>query len=371
MHILCKQELLMNSINIALKACSTKTTMPILGCILIKAYDNQVTLVGYNLELGIESTIQVEVIEEGSIVLESKIFSEIIRKMSNEIVELSTDGSQMARIICEDSEFVIAGQAGQQFPELTQVERYKSYTLSQHTFKEMIRQTIFSVAQEESRPILTGEMLQIKDGFFRLVSFDGNRISYRQTPLSTEYETQEVVVPGRTLSELSKILSSDETDMINLYFEEKNILFDLGECKVVSRLLEGQFLKYEHIFSSDYVTRIEVDCKKFLMRIERAALISREGKNPIKIKIDGDNMIITSKAELGTAREKLGIELEGNELSIGFNPKFLIEALKSIDDDRICIHFISPLAPCVINPTQGDHYKYLIAPVRMSLTHND
>jgi DNA polymerase III subunit beta len=303
--------------------------------------------------------------------LPSKIFSEIIRKMPNEIVELSTDGSQMARIICEDSEFVIAGQAGQQFPELTQVERYKPYTLSQHTFKEMIRQTIFSVAQEESRPILTGEMLQIKDGFFRLVSFDGNRISYRQTPLSTEYETQEVVVPGRTLSELSKILSSDETDMINLYFEEKNILFDLGECKVVSRLLEGQFLKYEHIFSSDYATRIKVDCKKFLMRIERAALISREGKNPIKIKIDGDNMIITSKAELGTAREKLGIELEGNELSIGFNPKFLIEALKSIDDDRICIHFISPLTPCVINPTQGDHYKYLIAPVRMSLTHND
>lgn len=366
MHIFCRQELLMNSINTALKACSTKTTMPILGSILIKAYNNQVTLVGYNLELGIESTIQAEVVEEGSIVLESRFFSEIIRKMPNEIVELSTDENQIARIICEDSEFVIAGQAGKQFPELTQVERAKSSTLSQYMLKEMIRQTIFSVAQDESRPVLTGAMIQIKDGLFSMVSFDGNRISYRQTPLLVEDEVQEVIVPGRTLSELSKILSSDETDRVNIYFEDKNILFDLGECKVVSRLLEGQFLKYEHMFLADYVTRIEVNCKKFLMRLERAALISREGKNPIKIKIDGDSMIITSKAELGSAREKLEIELEGDELSIGFNPKFLIEALKSIDDDYIYIHFISPLAPCIITPIQGNHYKYLIAPVRIA-----
>ena len=139
MHILCNQELLMNSINTALKACSTKTTMPILGCILIKAYNNQVTLVGYNLELGIESTIQAEVLEEGSIVLESKIFSEIIRKMPNEIVELSRNGKQMTRIICEDTEFVIVAQVGEQFPDLIQVKRHKPYTLSQHTFKEMIR----------------------------------------------------------------------------------------------------------------------------------------------------------------------------------------------------------------------------------------
>lgn len=365
MHILCKQELLLNSINTAIKACSTKTTMPILQCILIKAYNNQVTLVGYNLELGIESTVDAEVIEEGSIALEAKIFSEIIRKMPNEMVELSTSTNQMTKIICEECKFSILGQVGESFPDLPIVKKSIPYTLPQHTLKEMIRQTIFSVALEESRPMLTGEMLQVKEGYFRMISFDGYRISYRQITLPTEYETQEVIVPGRTLNEVSKILSSDETHMMNLYFEDNNVLFDLGECKVVSRLVEGEFLKYEQVFSADYATYIEVDCKKFLRSIERAALISREGKRPIKLEIDADNLIITSKAELGTVHEKIDIELKGNEISIGFNPKFLIEALKCIDDERICLHFISPLAPCTINPIHGTHYKYLILPVRL------
>lgn len=365
MHILCKQELLLNSIHTVLKACSTKTTMPILECILIKAENNQVTLVGYNLELGIESKIESEILQEGSIALEAKIFSEIIRKMPNEMVEISTDSNHMTTITCEKSKFSIAGQLGDQFPDLPEVEKHKQYTVSQLAFKDMIRQTIFSVAQEESRPILTGEMLQIKDGCFHMVSVDGYRISYRHMPVSIENESDDVVVPGRTLAEISKILSSDENAMMNLYFEDKNILFDLGDSKVISRLLEGEFLKYEQVFSSDYETKIKVDRRKFLMSIERAALISREGKkNPIKIEIDGDNMIITSKAELGTAREELAIELEGNQLSIAFNPRYLIEALKSIDDDQVCINFISALTPCIINPIEGNHYKYLILPIR-------
>ncbi|MGL4798191.1 MAG: DNA polymerase III subunit beta [Cellulosilyticaceae bacterium] len=366
MHIICNQDLLMNSINTVLKACSSKTTMPILECILIKAKNNQITLVGYNLELGIESTIDAEVIEEGSIALEAKIFSEIMRKMPNEDVEISTNENHMTTIVCKKSKFSIAGQVGDQFPDLPEVKKNKKYTLSQHAFKEMIRQTIFSVAQEESRPILTGEMLQIRDGSLHMVSIDGYRISYRQIDISIENENEEVVVPGRTLGEISKILSADEEDEMQIYFEDKHILFDLGESKVVSRLLEGEFIKYEQVFSSDYETKIKVDRKNFLMSIERAALISREGKkNPIRIDIDGDNMIITSKAELGTAREELSIELQGNELSIAFNPRYLIDALKSIEDDEVYINFISALTPCIINPIQGNHYKYLILPIRL------
>ena len=367
MHILCKQDLLLNSINTVLKACSTKTTMPILECILIRATNNQITLVGNNLELGIESSIDAEVLEEGSIALEAKIFSEIIRKMPNGTVEISSNTNHMTSIVCENSKFTIAGQPGDDFPELPVVERTTGYTLSQLALKDMIRQTIFSVAQEESRPILTGEMLQIKDGSFRMVSVDGYRISYRQIPISIENETVEVVVPGKTLGEISKILLNEDEEDVAIYFEEKHILFDLGDSKVVSRLLEGEFLKYEQVFSSDYETKISVDRKNFLMSIERAALISREGKkNPIKIQIDGDNMIITSNAELGTAREELQVQLEGSEISIAFNPKYLIEALKSIDDDKVCINFISSLTPCIIHPQEGDHYKYLILPIRLN-----
>lgn len=367
MHIRCKQDLLLNSINTVLKACSTKTTMPILECILLKAHNNQVTLVGYNLELGIESTIEAEVLEEGSIALESKIFSEIIRKMPNQTVDISTSSNHMTNIICEKSKFSIAGQLGDEFPDLPKVEQMNKYTISQVVFKDMIRQTIFSVAQEESRPILTGEMIQLKDNSFRMVTVDGYRISYRNIPISTENQKCEVVVPGRTLNEISKILSSDEHDEMDIYFEDKHVLFDLGESKVVSNLLEGEFLKYEQVFSSDYETKVKVDRKEFLMSIERAALISREGKkNPIKIEIDGDNMIITSRAELGTALEEVAIELEGNNLSIAFNPKYLIDALKSIDDDEVSITFISSLTPCIIHPIEGDHYKYLILPIRLN-----
>lgn len=365
MHIICKQELLLNSINTVLKACSTKTTMPILECILLRVKNNKITLVGNNLELGIESFLDATIIEEGSIALEAKIFSEIIRKMPNEDIKISSTGNHMTNIVCEKSKFTIAGQPGDDFPELPEVIKTVEYKIPQFVLKDMIRQTIFSVAQEESRPILTGEMLQIKDGCFHMVSVDGYRISYRQIPISIENETTEVVVPGKTLSEIGKILSGEEEEEVTLYFEEKHILFDLGQSKVVSRLLEGEFLKYEQVFSSDFETKVVVDRKSFLMSIERAALISREGKkNPIKIEIDGDNMIITSNAELGTAREELSIELQGKEISIAFNPKYLIEALKSIDDDKVCINFISSLTPCIIHPEQGNHYKYLILPIR-------
>ncbi len=367
MHIYCRQDLLLNSINTVLKACSTKTTMPILECILLKASNNKLTLVGNNLELGIESTIDADVINEGYIALESKIFSEIIRRMPGEVVEISTDDNFMTSIISEKSKFQIAGQSGKDFPALPDVEKANICTVNQLALKEMIRQTIFSVAQDETRPILTGEMLQIKNNNLNMVSVDGYRISYRQLQLSNENGEIEVVIPGRTLSEINKILTSEENEDVTVYFGDKHVLFDLGDSKVVSRLLEGEFLKYEQVFSPDYETKILVDRKNFLMSIERAALISREGKkNPIRVEINGEKMIITSNAELGTAREELDVILEGKEITIAFNPKYLIDALKAIDDDNVCIHFISSLTPCIIQPEEGEHYKYLILPIRVN-----
>ncbi|ADZ81764.1 DNA polymerase III subunit beta [Cellulosilyticum sp. ST5] len=367
MHIYCRQDLLLNSINTVLKACSTKTTMPILECILLKASNNKLTLVGNNLELGIESTIDADVINEGYIALESKIFSEIIRRMPGEVVEISTDDNFMTSIISEKSKFQIAGQSGKDFPALPDVEKANICTVNQLALKEMIRQTIFSVAQDETRPILTGEMLQIKNNNLNMVSVDGYRISYRQLQLSNENGEIEVVIPGRTLSEINKILTSEEKEDVTVYFGDKHVLFDLGDSKVVSRLLEGEFLKYEQVFSPDYETKILVDRKNFLMSIERAALISREGKkNPIRVEINGEKMIITSNAELGTAREELDVILEGKEITIAFNPKYLIDALKAIDDDNVCIHFISSLTPCIIQPEEGEHYKYLILPIRVN-----
>lgn len=367
MHIYCRQDLLLNSINIVLKACSTKTTMPILECILLTATNNKLILVGNNLELGIESTIDADVLSEGCIALEAKIFSEIIRRMPGEVIEISTDENYMTNIVSEKSKFQISGQSGQDFPALPNVDKVNACTINQIDLKEMIRQTIFSVAQDETRPILTGEMLQIKNNNLNMVAVDGYRISYRKMELSNENDDIEVVIPGRTLGEINKILSSEENQKVNIYFSDKHVLFDLGDSKVVSRLLEGDFLRYEQVFSSDYETKILVDRKNFLMSIERAALISREGKkNPIRVEIDGDKMIITSNAELGTSREELDVILEGKEIVIAFNPKYLIDALRVIEDNNVYIQFISALTPCIINPEEGDQYKYLILPIRVN-----
>ena len=367
MHIYCRQDLLLNSINTVLKACSTKTTMPILECILLTATNNKLILVGNNLELGIESTIDADVLSEGYIALEAKIFSEIIRRMPGEVIEISTDENYMTNIVSEKSKFQISGQSGQDFPALPNVDKVNACTINQIDLKEMIRQTIFSVAQDETRPILTGEMLQIKNNNLNMVAVDGYRISYRKMELSNENDDIEVVIPGRTLGEINKILSSEENQKVNIYFSDKHVLFDLGDSKVVSRLLEGDFLRYEQVFSSDYETKILVDRKNFLMSIERAALISREGKkNPIRVEIDGDKMIITSNAELGTSREELDVILEGKEIVIAFNPKYLIDALRVIEDNNVYIQFISALTPCIINPEEGDQYKYLILPIRVN-----
>ncbi|OON99110.1 MAG: DNA polymerase III subunit beta [Epulopiscium sp. Nele67-Bin004] len=367
MKIYCNQEILLSHVNIVLKACSTRTTMPILECILIKAVDKQVTLVGNNLELGIQSTFETNVVEQGCIAVEAKIFSEIVRKMPLGDIEITLTENNMINILSGKSKFTILGQPGNDFPELPEVDNQVTYLISQLRLKEMIRQTIFSVAQEESRPIFTGEMFHLENDEFHLVSIDGFRLSYRCVNLLTNNTKVESVVPGKTLNEVAKILNTEGADLVNISFGEHHILFDLGNSKIVSRLLEGEFLNYNQVFPNDYQTRVIIDRRLLLTSIERAALITREGKkNPIKIDLNQESMIISSNTELGTAREEIEIELEGEPLTIAFNPRYLIEALKSIDDDLIAINFLSTIEPCIIKPTEGDAYKYLILPIRVN-----
>ncbi|NLK20575.1 MAG: DNA polymerase III subunit beta [Epulopiscium sp.] len=366
MKVSCMKNDLLDSVNIVLKAISNRTTLPILECILLETEGNLLKLTGNDLELGIESTIPANIEKTGCIALEAKIFSEIVRKLPEDEVRIIVDSEFMTTIKCANSEFKIAGQPGTDFPELPKVEKDKSFALKQGTLKDIIRQTIFSVATEETRPILTGELIQIKDSALHMVSVDGYRVSYRKTPLSIDNEKNEVVVPGKTLGEISKVLSSEDDD-VSIYFTDKHILFDLRDSTVVSRLLEGDFLRYESSFYKDYETIIQINRRDLLMSIERAALISREGKkNPVKIEINPDKIIITCNTELGTAREELPIHLEGKDLVIAFNPKYLIDALKAIDDEEIKIQFISSLNPCIIRPIDGDDYKYLILPIRLN-----
>lgn len=366
MRVICTKESLLNATNIALKGVSSKTTLPILQCILLKAVGNQLTLIGTDLEIGIESYCEANIQEAGTIAVEARIFSDIIRRLPNSDVELVVDPNQQITISCETSQFKILGQPGLEFPDLPHIDKHNSYNLKQLDLRNMIRETLFSVAQEETKPILTGELIEIREGKMNMVSVDGYRVSFRQCDLSNENTSTKVVVPGKTLTEVSKILTSDE-DNVAIFTTGNHILFDLGHSMLVSRLLEGEFLNYEQIFPKEFEVIVTANRKSLLDSIDRAALISRESKkNPIKMEIIDDKMVITSNTEIGMVHEEVPITLKGNELTIAFNPKYLLDALKVISDEEIAMTFNSPVQPCVIQPVDGNDFKYLILPIRLN-----
>ena len=367
MKIRCHKSDLLSGVNTSLKAVSTRTTLSILQCILLQASQDTFKLVSNDLELGIESYVKADIIETGSIALEARIFSEIVKKLPDAMVDITVDESNLTTIVCEKSVFKIPGQPGSEFIQLPQITKEKFISMSQSVLKEMINQTIFSIALKEIKPILTGELLEIKHNTFSIVSMDGYRISIRKTAFSDAFDETSVVVPGKTLNEISKILSSDQADMMSIYFTDKHILFELEESIIVSRLLEGDYPKYASLFSGDYETLITVNRKELMMSLERAALIAKENKkSPIKLEISDDAMAITSNTELGNVHEEMAIRKEGQNLEIAFNPRYLIEALKAIDDEEICLQFTNALNPCIVRQPEEDLYKYLILPVRLN-----
>lgn len=367
MKLTCSKSNLLEGVNTVQKAVSSRTTLPILQCILLQAQKDTFKLVGNDLELGIESKVSADIAEAGTVALEARMFSEIVKKLPDADITIQVDENNLTTLICEKSKFTISGQAGSEFIALPQVDKDKSITLSQLALKDMIRQTIFSIALEEIRPIFTGELFECKDNRINMVSVDGYRVSIRNIDLEKDVEDFKLVIPGKTLSEISKILNSDDEAVVNLYYTDKHVLFEIGQSVIVSRLLDGEFPKYDQMFSKDYETLINIGRRELMQSLERAALItSLSKKNPIKMQIDGKSLIITSNAEIGNGYEEIDVVKEGEDIEIAFNPKYLIDALKVIDDDRVNFQFTSSLNPCIIQQPEGDDYKYLVLPIRVN-----
>lgn len=367
MHIICPKDQLVNGVNTVLKAVSTRNTLSILQCILLDVHEGVFKMIGNDLELGIESEVTCEVLEPGSVAIDARIFSEIVRKLPDNDVHITVDDQFMMTIKCQKAVFNIPGQASDEFIQLPQVEKNRPLLIEQKVLKEMIHQTIFSIAVEEIRPILTGELFELKDNCLNIVSVDGFRVSARQQNLENTFEDTSVVIPGKTLSEIQKILSSDADSEVALYVTDKHILFELGTTIIVSRLLDGDFPKYDQIFLSDYETLIRVDRRNLLQSIERAALIAKDSKkNPVKFAISDQMLAISSNTELGKVHEEIDIQREGSDIEIAFNPRYLIDALKVIDDETVQMTFTTPLNPCIIRDSESDSYKYLVLPVRLN-----
>ena len=354
---------LLNGVQTVSKAVPSKTTMTILECILIDTTKGQITLTANDMELGIETIIEGDIIEKGIIALDAKIFLEIVRKLPDSDITIETDANYKTTITCEKANFNIVGKSGEDFSNLPQIERNDSIMLSQFTLKEVIRQTIFSIADNFNNKILTGELFEITGNELKVVSSDGLRISLRKIELKNSYSNKKVIVPGKTLSEISKILPGDTDKDVNIFFTDKHILFEFDQTTVVSRLIEGEYLKIDNILSSDYETKVKINKKEFFDCIDRSTLFVKEGdKKPLIINITDNNMELKINSIVGSMNEEIDIVKSGKDLMIGFDPKYLIDALKVIEDEEIVIDLLNPKAPCFIR-NDKDRYIYLILPV--------
>lgn len=363
MKLICSKENLLNGVNNVSKAVPSKTTMSILECILIDATKNQIKLTANDMEMGIETIIEGEIIEKGVIALEAKYFLDIIRSLPDNDVTISTDSSYNATITCEKSKFKnIEGKSGEDFSTIPVIERDEYIEVSQYTLKEVIRQTIFSVSDNATNKILTGELFEVKQDNLKVVSSDGLRISLRNIGLKESYPDRKVIVPRKALAEINRILSGDTQKMVKIFFTDKHILFEFDSTTVVSRLIDGEYLKIDNILSADYETKIRVNKKKFQSCIERSVTLIREGdKKPIILNILDDLMEIKMDSK-GSFDEDVDIEKVGKDLMIGFDPKFLMDALRVIDDEEIEIKLLNSKAPCFIKDA-NESYTYLILPV--------
>lgn len=366
MKLICSKSELLKSVNISLKAVPSKTTMPILECILINASSGNITFTSNDMELGIETQVKGTVEEKGIVALDAKIFADIIRKLPDNDVIITTDERLNTTIVCEKAKFTIPGKDGEDFSYLPVIEKNNCITISQFTLKEVIRQTIFSIAANENNKLMTGELFEIKNNIMKVISLDGHRIAIRKIMLKDSYSDKKVIVPGKTLSEISKILSGETEDMVDIFFAENHIVFEFDNTVVVSRLIEGEYFRIDQMLSSDYETKIHINKREFLNCIDRASLLVKEGdKKPIIIDISDGSMQLTIHSQIGSMDEDIDIEKEGKDILIGFNPRFLMDALRVIDDEEITIYLVNPKAPCFIKDEE-ENYIYLILPVNFN-----
>ena len=362
MELRIAKSYLSHGIQIVSKAVPSKTTMSILECILIDASGSDIRLIANDMELGIETVVSGMILSRGIIAVDAQIFSSIVRKLPDDDVIIVTEGEKIT-ITCQKAKFTILGKDGADFAYLPEIEKKNEVKISQFTLRDLINRTIFSISGNESSGMMTGELIEIRDNRLRMVALDGHRIAIRNVQLGNSYEDRKVIVPGKTLSEISKILSGDTDKFVNIYFTDKHALFEFDDTIVVSRLIEGEYYRIDKMLSSSYKTRVTVQRRELLSCIDRATLlVKEEDKKPVIIMIGDDSMELKINTTLGSMDEVIEITKDGADMNIGFNPKFLIDALRAIDSEEITLYLVSPKAPCFIRDAE-DTYCYLILPV--------
>lgn len=367
MKFICNQSKLSKALNIVSKAVSTRTTIPILKGILIDVKNGKLTLSSSDLDISIMDTITVDSIEEGKTVVNAKLFSDIIRKLPNKEIEFYLNNDKL-EVECDNSQFKIATFSYNDFPDMNRVINEEAMLFDKIQFKEIIRKTSFSASSDESKGIITGVLIEIEENTLKMIAIDGYRMAITKEEISENYNKR-VIVSAKILNDVSRIISEaeDEVDFIKFSISNNAASIVLGKIEINLRLMEGEFIKYKDIIPAESGIKVKLNKKDFYNSIERASLLSKEGKNNlIKLDFNGNNMNIFSQSEEGSVKEEIFIEKDGEDIEIGFNAKYLLDILKVIDDEEVTMNFNTPITPCLVRPVDGSNFEYLILPVRIT-----
>ena len=343
--------------------------MPVLEGILIQTNDNELKLTSYDLEIGIEYVLEAKIEEQGNTVVNATMFSEIIKRLPATEIKITLNENNLLEIECEGSLYKLATMNPDEFPELPKINVDNSIEIEQTVLKNMIRKTIFAVSTEENRPIFTGCLFEVEENKLNVVAVDGYRLAIKSKNIDKVTNNFSSVIPGKTLNEVNKIIS-DSFDYVKIGISRNQALFEMENCKIVTRLLDGEFLKYSNTIPKTWETRVKVNKNNIQNCFERILLISsssieKEKKYPVKINIEIGKVTISCANQTGDAKEEIYVETEGKELEIGFNPRFFLDALKAIDDEEVYIEFGTNRSPCIIKPVEDGDYIYMILPIKM------
>ena len=362
----CEKALLQAAVSTAGRAVAAKSSIPALEGLLLEV-SRELTLSGYNTQTGIRTSFEAQIREEGRIVLNARLFGDIIRKMPDDIIVFSADEKYMVHLSCGDASFDILGLSADDYPELPEVDDEYSVTLQQKTLKAMIGQTAFAVSTNESRPVHTGSLFEIDDTGLTMVSVDGFRLALRHEPLEKiDGGAFRFVAPGSALKEVENICG-DTDEMITVTRGKRHLLFSAGQTQLICRRLEGEFLDYKNAIPRNNPICVEVANSALLQSLDRiSVVISEKLKSPVRCVFEEDRVLLSARTGNGEAKDICLTKGDGNGLEIGFNNRYLMEALRYAPADSVRLELNTNISPCVITPVDGsDNFLYMVLPVRL------
>lgn len=363
MKFTCDTQMLNQNINSVLLAVSPKSTLLALEGILVRAAAREVSMVSYNLDMGITASLEAKVTEPGEIIIPAKVFSDIIRRIDSDTVTVSADEKSLIQITGGVSEFTILGMKSEEFPELPEVGEAAGFTMPVEVFSSMVDMTRYAIATTDTKPVQTGCLFELENGELTVVAVDGFRLALRREK-AEHNEPMRFIVPGRTLGELLKLTGGEGN--IAVEASRKHILFDLGNVTLISRLLEGEFLDYRAAIPKEGNTAVVVNTRALIHSIERTSLlISDRLKSPLRINFGESVIKMSCSTSIGKAYDECCCSTTGNLLEMGFNNRFVLDALKNVDCDMVRLEMSGPLSPMKVLPLEGDHFLFLVLPMRL------